>query len=136
MIHLVDTGILVALLNRNEPAHPWVKAQLATLAPPLLTCEAVITEACFLTQNLPRGALTVMELLNRIIAIGLQLKPEHEAITQLMKTYADVPMSFADACLVRMSELHPECCLLTLDSDFLIYRRFRNQVIPTLMPPK
>ncbi|MEZ0368391.1 MAG: hypothetical protein ACAI44_04805 [Candidatus Sericytochromatia bacterium] len=78
-----------------------------------------------------------MELIHRkLVDIGLHLKPEHESITGLMKQYADVPMSFADACLVRMSELHPNSCLLTLDSDFLIYRRLRNQVIPILMPPK
>ncbi len=55
-------------------------------------------------------------------------------ITRLMRRYADTPMSFADACLVRMSELHSDCAVLTLDSDFLAYRRHGRQTIPSLIP--
>ena len=57
-----------------------------------------------------------------------------EMIEQLMEKYANVPMSFADACLVRMAELYPNSAVLTLDSDFRIYRKNRNQVIPVIMP--
>jgi predicted nucleic acid-binding protein len=51
-----------------------------------------------------------------------------------MKKFQSVPMSFADACLVRMSELEPRSRILTLDSDFRIYRRNRRQAIPAIMP--
>jgi len=51
-----------------------------------------------------------------------------------MVKYANVPMSFADACLVKMSEQYSKSVVLTLDSDFLIYRRHGNQSIPTIMP--
>jgi hypothetical protein len=53
-----------------------------------------------------------------------------------MRRYASVPMSLADACLVRMSELDPAARILTLDSDFLVYRRSGRQVVPTIMPSK
>ena len=53
-----------------------------------------------------------------------------------MQQYQSVPMSVADACLVRMSELDRNSSVLTLDPDFLIYRRNRSQNIPTIMPSK
>jgi uncharacterized protein len=53
-----------------------------------------------------------------------------------MQRYDSVPMSLADACLVRMSEIYPDASVLTLDSDFRIYRKYRDQPIPTIMPSK
>ncbi len=52
-----------------------------------------------------------------------------------MQRYADQPMSFADACLVRMTELHPDSMLITLDGDFRVYRRHGRQAIPLATPP-
>jgi len=52
----------------------------------------------------------------------------------LLSRYQSVPMSLADACLVRMSELNPQSSILTLDSDFQIYRKHREQVIPIVIP--
>ena len=51
-----------------------------------------------------------------------------------MKKYVDVPMSFADACLVRMSEVFSDPMILTTDSDFRVYRRHGRQVIPCAIP--
>jgi predicted nucleic acid-binding protein len=51
-----------------------------------------------------------------------------------MQRYASVPMSLADACLVRMSEVYENSQIITLDSDFTIYRKQRNQTIPVIMP--
>ena len=51
-----------------------------------------------------------------------------------MQRYESVPMSLADACLVRMSEIYTDTSILTLDSDFRIYRQYKNQVIPVIMP--
>ena len=59
-----------------------------------------------------------------------------EAFEELLRRYRNVPMSLADACLVRLSELYGDCAVLTLDSDFRIYRRHGRQVIPVLAPPK
>jgi uncharacterized protein len=52
----------------------------------------------------------------------------------LVAKYGDVPMSFADACLVRLSELYPDAPILTLDSDFLIYRRKKNERLLAVLP--
>lgn len=51
-----------------------------------------------------------------------------------MQKYTDVPMSLADACLVRMTEIHPEPMILTTDSDFDIYRRHGRRIVPCVMP--
>ena len=51
-----------------------------------------------------------------------------------MDKYADVPMSFADACLVRMTEILPDPIVITTDADFRIYRRFSRQIVPSLLP--
>jgi len=66
--------------------------------------------------------------------VAFRLEPESESVAALMRRYADLPMSLADACLVRMSELNRDCRVLTTDSDFKLYRRFGRQVIPLLCP--
>jgi predicted nucleic acid-binding protein len=52
----------------------------------------------------------------------------------MLDKYDDVPMSIADACLVRLTEILPAPLLLTTDSDFKIYRRLGRKAIPTRMP--
>lgn len=135
-IVLLDTGPLVALLNARETHHAWVKSQFATLRPPVFTCEPVLTEACHLLRQIPTGREAVMSLLLRgVIAVDLALEAEAEAVEALLRRYRDLPMSLADACLVRMAELNGRCRVLTFDSDFEVYRRNVRQPIEVLRPP-
>lgn len=132
---LLDTGPLVAAINRRDNFHTWVTAQWANIEPPLLTCEAVISEACFILRNVYSGQEAVINLVkNGVIDIPFKLDEEAAVIGELIKTYQSVPVSLADACLIRMSELYLNSYLLTFDSDFLVYRRNKNQVIPVIMP--
>ncbi|MBC6472526.1 MAG: pilus assembly protein [Hormoscilla sp. GM102CHS1] len=132
---LIDAGPLVAYLDRSDEFNNWIMGELARIEPPLLTCEAVLVETCFLVRNVYPGSAAVISLVNRgLIQIAFNLQAEAGPIKQLMTRYQSVPMSCADACLVRMTELSPESELLTLDSDFLIYRKNRNQTIPVIMP--
>ena len=134
---LLDTGPLVAFVNKRENFHLWAVNEWKTIEPPLLTCEAVITEACFLLQGVYGGSDAVMGLISSgNIQIPFPLSEEIAAVRELMKRYQSVPISLADACLVRMTELSPESALLTLDSDFLIYRKNRNQTIPVIRPDR
>ncbi|HEX4403689.1 MAG TPA: pilus assembly protein, partial [Polyangia bacterium] len=81
------------------------------------------------------GGSPLMALLARqAVRIAFRLDEEHEQVARLMAKYADVPMSLADACLVRMSESNPRARVLTLDSDFRVYRRSNRQVVPVVMP--
>jgi uncharacterized protein len=132
---LLDTGPLVAYLKQQDHFHKWAITQLATVQPPLLTCEAVIVEACFLLRNTYGGQSTVINLLNtKNVQIPFRLEDETEAVGELLTRYQSVPMSLADACLVRMAELYPDSAVLTLDSDFTIYRKNKNLVISAIMP--
>ena len=131
----IDTGPLVALLNRRDRHYEWVREVLDTVEPPIFTSEPVVSEACFLLSSVRDGQDAVLELLSKgILKVDFRLSTEVDTLRALMKKFANVPMSLADACLVRMSELEPRCQVLTLDSDFRVYRRNGRQTIPTIMP--
>ncbi len=130
---IVDTGPLVAFLSERDARHRWVLQAWRTRAS-LVTCDAVIAEAAFLLR---RRAVAVDALMQLVEEGGLAvggMGAEIPAIRRLMQRYATVPMSFADACLVRMSELDPRAVVTTCDSDFQVYRRLGRQVIPLLAP--
>lgn len=94
---LLDTGPIVALVNRREQFHNWATNQLRDIEPPLLTCEAVITEACFLLQNVYGGEPAVISFMrNGIIQIAFRLSEEIAAVEELMRRYQSVPMSLAN----------------------------------------
>ena len=132
---IVDTGPLVALLNRRERHHAWAARTMDGIEPPIFTCEAVLSEACFLLQDTNGGPDAVMELVARgIVRSDFRVVAEVDAVRTLMKKFATVPMSLADACVVRMTELEQKSVVVTLDSDFKVYRRNKRQVVPTLMP--
>jgi predicted nucleic acid-binding protein len=132
---IVDAGPLVAFLNRRDTHHSWAVEALGRVRPPLLTCESVISEACFLLRRDAKGADGVLELVARdLLQVAFDLAQELDDVRRLMKRYADVPMSLADACLVRMSERYTKASVLTLDGDFRHYRRRGRQVIPLIAP--
>ena len=132
---ILDTGPLVAFINGRDKYHEWSKLQWAQIDPPLLTCEAVLSEACFLLRGTGKGQSAVLELLNRgVLSLSFRIDDSIEQIKQLLLKYSDIPMSLADACLVRMSELYNNSHMLTLDNDFRIYRKNKRQVIPLLKP--
>ena len=105
------------------------------LQPPLLTCEPVLTETCFLlgrgTGN-PRVVLQAVRM--GILQVDFDLPFQASSLENLMERYADTPMSLADACIVRLAELQPDCRVFTLDRDFSRYRRHGRQIIPLLAP--
>lgn len=131
---LVDTGPLVALLDRRDQYHEWAKQQVAQIRPPLFTCEAVLTEAFHLLRTLPKARQAILEMLHRLLVVRFRLDEHHEQIGDLIRRYSNVPMSLADACLVRMSEMLSDSTVLTLDRDFHIYRQHGRQKIALLIP--
>jgi predicted nucleic acid-binding protein len=132
---IIDAGPLVAFLVKEETHHQWVMEQFQRLAAPFLTCEAVLTEAFFLVRKLPRGTAKFFTLINSgLLEIDFSIIAEGPALEKLVQRYANIPMSLADACLVRLAKLHPQAVVFTLDQDFQIYRRDGRQPIPLLMP--
>ncbi len=132
---VIDTGPLVALLDADERHHGWVVAQLERMEAPLITCEAVLAEACHLLRGMPE-ALRGIEGFCRSEALDVRFRftEHHERVLALMRKYQDRPMSFADACLVCLVEQIEGASVFTLDGDFRIYRQKRRRIIPVVMP--
>jgi predicted nucleic acid-binding protein len=121
---LLDTGPLVAGINRRDRFHEWAKMRFGEIAPPLWTCEPILSESCHLLRACPGGSAAVLELVSRgIVKVAFRLEDHILPIAKLMAKYASISMSLADACLVRMSELDSHATIMTMDADFKIYRR-------------
>jgi predicted nucleic acid-binding protein len=132
---VVDTGPLVAWLDAADERHEWAKEQFARLRPPLTTCEAVLTEAAHLISRGGGDPQSVVSLLAKgVVVIGISVQEEAPHLQRLMQRYRAVPMSLADACLVRLVERLHGSVLMTLDSDFHIYRYHGRKLIPLLAP--
>lgn len=130
---VVDAGFLVALLSRRDSHRDWAAREARQHPPPWRTCEAALSETFHLLGA--RGAPALSALLSRGAAIvAFELGRDLRPVLSLMKKYSNVPMSFADACLVRMTETLADPLILTTDSDFRIYRRHSRQVVPCAMP--
>ena len=134
---LLDTGPLVSFLADKADHGEWVREQWRRLAPPLLTCEPVLTEAAFLLKREGADTDPIFALLERgVVRVALRVDDELADLRTLMRRYRNRPMSLADACLVRLSELHSGGQVFTLDTDFRVYRRHGNKAIPLLMPDR
>lgn len=132
---IVDTGPLVAYFNARDRWHRWVVDQMTTLYPPLITCEPVLTEACFLIHRAGGHAADLIRKLDQgSLEVAIDVEEEAPSVEALLRRYQDTPMSLADACLVRLTERYSDSRLFTLDSDFEHYRRNGRQVIPLITP--
>lgn len=134
-VTLMDTGPLVAFLSAGDQHHQWAADSFDALTGRLISCEAVVSEASFVVGRDGHRRSVVLELVERM---GIEVQPlgaELRTLRQMMEKYASVPMSFADACLLRLSELHPSSVVMTCDGDFRTYRRSNRRVVNTLMPP-
>ena len=134
---VVDTGPIVALLDTDEAHHDWARSQFAALGPPLLTCEAVLSEASFLLHRAgadPSLPVTLVERGALRVERPITSEADALAVGRLIRRYRSVPMSFADACLVRIVECTDNASIMTLDSDFRVYRQAGRRVIPLLIP--
>ena len=132
---IVDTGPLVAYFDRDSEFHAWARDRFRELADPLISCQPVLTEALFV---LKRGGIDpdlVLALVERgLLVCDFDVHREIGPLRRLLKKYRDLPATLADVCLVRMSELHRDSTVLTLDRDFRAYRRNGRRVIPVISP--
>lgn len=130
---LVDAGFVIALLSRRDRNHHWAAAQSSHVAPPWRTCDAVLSEAFHLLGERGRPSLAAL-MRRRTLIPAFDLAVHLDRVLALLQKYADVPMSLADACLVRMSEILDDSVVLTTDSDFRVYRRHGRQVVSSMTP--
>lgn len=131
---LLATGPLVALLNQRDFHHEWSVKRAGEMPPPFYTCEAVLTEAHFLLGRAPNGRARLTDMLatGKIELTTLVLE-NLDRVGKLMHTYSNVPMAFADACLVCMAE-QTDGTIFTLDADFRIYRKHGARSLKLVIP--
>jgi uncharacterized protein len=132
---IVDTGPLVAFFDRAERHHRWATERIEKLEAPLLVCEPVLTEAIYLLARYGKAQDALLELLqNGALKIALRIEDHVDPLRRLMQKYRDTPMSLADACVVRMAEIHERNDVLTLDADFSVYRKHGRVPLKLIYP--
>ena len=132
---LIDTGPLVAALHQRDQNHLWARAHFEAFEEACLTCEAVLSESFFLLERAREGQEALCGLIERgVVIVQFSFAEQRAETLRLIRRYRDRPMSFADACLVRMAETIRDAVVCTTDSDFRMYRKNGRQAIPLLMP--
>jgi predicted nucleic acid-binding protein len=125
---LLDTGFIVALLDRSESFHKTCARAVREVEAPLVTCEAVITESCYLLRSLSGASEAVIEnIAAGIFQIPFQLSRDTAGVKQVLRKYKDRKIDLADACLIRLADQFGTGDILTLDQDFAIYRWGKNK---------
>jgi uncharacterized protein len=132
---LLDTGVIVALLDRSERRHRACLQALEALTVPLVTCEAVIAESCHLVRRLPGAVDAVLEnVASGAFQIPWHLSGSAPAIQLILRKYRDRNVDLADACLIHLAGTLHTGDILTLDRDFEVYRWSRNKPFRMLIP--
>jgi predicted nucleic acid-binding protein len=131
---LLDTGVIYALLNKRESKHEECLRVFRELYRPIVTCEAVIVESCFLLSKYPQGIEVLLtNVRSGLFRIPLRIAKSSFEVLELLRKYRDTPASFADACLIAMANELGTGDILTLDGDFKHYRWRRNRAFNLLI---
>ena len=132
---LVDAGVLIALLDRDDAEHERAVEALKELRDPLVTVWPALTEAMHLLADTPRGPETLCDMVfdGAVTIVDLQA-PDLARVKALMQKYRDVPMDFADAALVCVAEREQLTTIVTFDRHFSIYRLPRR--VPFMVLPE
>ncbi len=129
---LIDTGAILALLDRDDEWHERAVATFRTLRLPLATSAAVLAELFHVLG--PQKQAAAWEFLGSGAVTTSPIGDDDlPAIETLMGKYRDRPMDFADATLVRLAQRETLTTVFTVDDDFLVYRidgRRRFLVLP------
>jgi predicted nucleic acid-binding protein len=134
---LLDTGVIVALLDRSEEYHHDCANAVQVLQAPLVTCEAVLAESCFLLRGLPSAPEAVMDnVVAGIFQVPFKLSAAAAGLKQILRKYRDRKIDLADACLILLADEFETGDILTLDKDFDIYRWGRNKTFHRLPVPE
>lgn len=133
---LVDTGMLVAFYDADDPVHGKVCQFFGTCRSQLVTTIGCITEVMWLlTPHWQVQNEFLRHVIQGIYRCESLLQEDFERILELNTQYADLPGDFADLALVAISERLNISAIATLDKDFDIYRRYRNQSFDRVFYP-
>ena len=132
---LIDAGPLAAAFYQRDQHYEWARRQVSHISPPVYTCEAVLSEAFHLLERVPQGAQKLLDFLERgFVEVPFAYADHAGPVRELMRTYADQPMSFADAGLVRMAGVRRSAQVFTTDDDFRVYRTTGGARLDVLAP--
>ena len=132
---LLDTGVIVALLDRSERRHGDCATALDAIDAPLVTCEPVIAEACYLTRSLAGAPEAILQnVADGAFQIPIQLSRSAAAIQRILRKYRDRQVDLADACLIHLASELRTGEILTLDGDFAVYRWGVNRPFRSVLP--
>jgi predicted nucleic acid-binding protein len=135
MFAIADTGPLVAFFDSTEQHHRWVAERIEELETPLLVREPVLTETSYLLARYSKAQAALFNLLEKgALSLAFRIEEHVDALRSMLHKYRDIPMSLADACVVRMAEIHQRHSILTLDSDFSIYRKYERVPLTLIHP--
>lgn len=129
---IADTGFLVAFANERDSYHAWALEVAAQITEPLLTCEPVLAETAF---HLGDAGIVFEMMEEGLIRLAFDCDDHLPQLAVLAKRYRDRKPDLSDLCLIRMSELQSKHSVITVDKDFLVYRRNKREVIPLIAPP-
>ena len=131
---LLDTGVIVALLDRAEREHAACAKAVQESSAPLVTCEAVIAESCYLLRGLAGAADAILENVRTgVFQIPFQLTQAAAPLQKLFRKYRDREIDLADACLVHLAGELQTGDILTLDHAFEIYQWGTNRPFHLLL---
>jgi len=132
---LADASFFVALFNDRERGHARCKAAYNSIAGPLFTNEACITEALHLLNHAEPAVKAILASVQQgALIVAFRLSDCAPEVARLMAKYRDTPCDFADACLIAMADQLGTGEILTLDSDFMDYRWRRTRRFHLLVP--
>ena len=132
---LLDTGVIVACLDQSERFHDRCVQVIGGLTSPLITCEAVIAEGCYLLRNVKGASEAILaNVAEGIFQIPLQLPQSAGPVRHILRKYRDHTIDLADACLIHLATAFNADEILTLDRDFDVYRWGRNRPFRRLLP--
>jgi predicted nucleic acid-binding protein len=118
---VVDSGVLAAAIDADEPDHAWAKAALTSLPGTFFTCEACLTEAVHILENHGPAIERLSRLVGRLTVVSFAEVRWREALADVVKMAPE--MDYADACIVHMVRTRRDAFALTLDHrDFATYR--------------
>lgn len=131
---LLDTGMIVALLDSTDSYHARCSDAMADIGAPLVTCETVIAESCYLLRQVEGAAEAILHsVANREFLIPISLADAAIPVRRVMAKYRDRRIDLADAFLIHLADEFDTGDILTVDRDFRVYRWGKNNHFQVLV---
>ena len=130
---LIDAGPIIALFDKDDRFHDQIKEFLKNNHYTLITTWAVATEVCHMLDFSVQAQVAFLEWTERGAVEIVDIKPSSlKRLIELTKKYHDVPMDLADGSLIILAEIRNIKKIITIDSDYYVYRTIRNEYLENI----